>query len=56
MPALPVLLKPLVRNQRIIPPVPIPIMVSVVCPPIRVHIKIKAWNMIKIGPAPVIIP
>jgi hypothetical protein len=55
MPALPVLLKSLVRNPFIVPPVPVPIMVSVVSSPTRVYIKIKTWNSVIITPAPVII-
>jgi hypothetical protein len=55
MPALPVLLKLLVRNPFIVPPVPVPIMVSVVSSPTRVYIKIEAWNIVVITPALVII-
>jgi hypothetical protein len=45
----------LVRNPFIIPPVPIPIAVSVVSSPTWVYIKIKTWNIVIITPAPVII-
>jgi hypothetical protein len=55
MPALPVLLELLVRNSFIVPPVPVPIMVSVVSSPTRVYIKIKTWHSVIITPALVII-
>jgi hypothetical protein len=55
MPALPVLLKPLVGNPLIVPPVPVPIMISVVSSPTRVYIEIKTWNISIITPALVII-
>jgi hypothetical protein len=55
MPALPVLLKLSVRNRSIVPPVPLPRMVSVVGSPVWVYIKIKSWNVGIITPAPVII-
>jgi len=55
MPAPPVLLKSLVRNPFIGPPVSVPIMVSVVSSPTRVYIKIKTWDSIKISPPAVII-
>jgi hypothetical protein len=55
MPALPVLLKSLVGNPFIVPPVPMPIVVSVVSSPTWVYIKIEAWNSVIITPAPVII-
>jgi len=56
LPALPVLLKSLVRNRFIVPPVPVPIMVSVVSLPPGVDIKIKTGHTVIIPPAPVIIP
>ena len=56
LPALPVLLKSLVRNRFIVPPVPVPIMVSVVASPPGVDIKIKTGHTVIIPPAPVIIP
>ena len=43
------------RNPFIVPPVPVPIMVSVVSSPTWVYIKIKTWNIVIITPAPVII-
>jgi hypothetical protein len=55
MPALPVLLKSVVRNSFIVPPVSVPITVSVVSSPVRVYIKIKTWDIVIIGPTPVII-
>jgi hypothetical protein len=55
MPALPVLLKPLVRNPLIVPPVAVPIMVTVVSSPAWVYIIVEAWNMAVIDPSPVII-
>jgi hypothetical protein len=55
MPALPVLLKSLVRNPVIVPPVPIPIMVSVVSSPAWVYVKIETWDLVIISPAAVII-
>jgi len=55
MPFLPVLLELVVRNALIVPPVAIPIMVSVVSPPAWVYIKIKTWNIAAISPSPVII-
>jgi hypothetical protein len=55
MPALPVLLKLLIRNPLIVPPVPVPIMVPVVSSPAWVYIKIEAWNSVIITPALIII-
>jgi hypothetical protein len=55
LPALPALLKSLVRNPFIVPPVPVPIMVSVVSSPTRVYIKIETWDTIIVTPPPVII-
>ena len=55
LPALPVLLKSYVRNPFIVPPVSVPIMVSVVSSPARIYIKIKTWYSIIISPTPVII-
>jgi hypothetical protein len=55
MPAIPVLLKALVRDSFIVPPVPIPIMVSVVSSPTWVYIKIETWDITIITPTPVII-
>jgi hypothetical protein len=55
MPALPVLLQSLVRNPLVVPPVAIPIMVSVVSSPTWIYIKIKTWNMAVIDPSPVIV-
>jgi hypothetical protein len=55
MPALPVLLKSLVRNPLIVPLVPVPIPVSVVSSPTGVYIKIKTGNVVIMPPAPVII-
>jgi hypothetical protein len=45
----------LVRNPFIVPPVPVPITVSVISSPTWVYIKIKTWNRLIITPAPVII-
>ena len=56
MPALPVLLKSLGRNPFIVPPVPVPITVSVESSPTWVYIKIETWNIGIINPAPVVIP
>jgi len=55
IPALPVLLKPVVRNSFRVPPVSVPIMISVVSSPFRVYIVIKKWNTAIIDPTPVII-
>jgi hypothetical protein len=55
LPALPVLLKLLVRNPFIVPRMSVPIMVSVVSSPTWVYIIIKAWNIVIISPTPVII-
>jgi hypothetical protein len=55
MPALPVLLKPFVRNPFIVPLVPIPIMVSVVLSPPWMYIRIEARNTVIIPPVTVII-
>jgi hypothetical protein len=55
MPALPILLKLYVRNPFIVPPVPVPVTVSVVSSPAWVYIKVKSWNIVIITPAPVII-
>jgi hypothetical protein len=55
VPAIPVLLKPPVRNPFIVPPVPVPVMVSVVSSPTRIYIKIKTWYIAIIAPATVII-
>jgi hypothetical protein len=55
MPALPVLLKSLVRNPLIVPRVSVPMMISVVSSPTWVYIKIKTWNSVIISPTPVII-
>jgi len=44
-----------VRNPFIVPPVPIPIMVSVVSSPTWVYIKKETWDTIIITPPPVII-
>jgi hypothetical protein len=54
-PTLPVLLKPLVRNPFIVPSVSVPVTVSVVSSPTRIHVKIETWNGAIITPAPVII-
>jgi hypothetical protein len=55
IPALPVLLKLLVRDLLIVPPVSVPIPVSVVPSPTRVYIIIKRWYSVIISPTPVII-
>jgi hypothetical protein len=55
LPALPVLLKSLVRNPFIVPRMPVPIMVSVISSPTWIYIKIKTWNISIITPALVII-
>jgi hypothetical protein len=54
-PTAPILLKSLVRNPFIVPPMPIPMTISVVSSPTWVYIKIKTWNIAIITPAPVII-
>ncbi len=56
LPALPVLLKLLGRNPLVVPPVPVPIVASVVSSPTWVDIKIKPGHMGIIPPPPVIIP
>jgi hypothetical protein len=56
VPGLPVLMKVLVMNRFIVPPVAVPIMVSVVSSPTWVYIIIKTRNIVIITPAPVIIP
>ena len=55
MPAFPVLLKLSVWNPLIVPRVSAPIMVSVISSPTWVYIEIEPWDMIKVGPTPVII-
>jgi hypothetical protein len=55
LPALPVLSKPWLGNRLIVPPVSVPIMVTVVSPPAGVYIKIKARNSVVIGPTPIVI-
>jgi hypothetical protein len=55
IPAIPVPLKLSVRNPFIVPPVSVPIMVSVVSSPSWVYIIIKDWNIVIISPTPVII-
>jgi len=55
VPFLPVLLELVVGDPLIVPPVAVPIVVSVVPSPAWVHIKIKSWDMAVINPAPVII-
>ncbi len=55
VPAFPALLKPAVVDPLIIPWVSVPVMASVVPSPARVDIIIEAWDMIEIGPAPIVI-
>jgi hypothetical protein len=55
MPALPVLLKLLGRNRFIVPPMPVPIVVSVVSSPTRIYVEIKTRNGIIVTPIPVIV-
>jgi hypothetical protein len=55
IPTIPVPLKLSVRNPFIVPPVSVPIMVSVVSSPSWVYIIIKDWNIVIISPTPVII-
>ena len=55
VPALPVLLKPSVRNAFVVPPVSMPIVVPVVSSPTGVHVKIEAWNTVIVSPAAVIV-
>jgi hypothetical protein len=55
VPALPILLKSLVGNLLIVPPVPLPVMVSVVSSPTRIYIEIELWNMIEVGPTTVVV-
>jgi hypothetical protein len=55
IPALPVLLKLLVRDLFIVPPVSVPILVSVVSSPTRVYIIIKRGYVVIIGPTTVIV-
>lgn len=54
-PVLPVLFNLSTRDPFIIPPVSVPIMVSVVSSPTRVYIKIKTWDIFVIHPTTVII-
>jgi hypothetical protein len=55
MPSLPVPLNLMMRYSLVVPPVSVPMMVSVVSSPTWVYIKIKTWNVAIINPAPVII-
>jgi len=55
MPTMPVLLQSVVGNSVIVPPVPMPVMVSVVSSPTWVYIKIETRDPIIITPTPVII-
>src|SRR4030065_2366089 len=55
VPALPVLLKSSARDPFIVPPVSVPITVSVISSPTRVSIKIKTLDIVIINPTPVII-
>src|SRR3990172_8236365 len=53
MPASPVLLKMLMRNPLVVPPMPMPIMISVESSPTKVYIKIKIWDISIINPIPI---
>jgi hypothetical protein len=55
MPALPVLLESSVGNPFIVPPVSVPITISVISSPSGVYIKIKTWDISVIRPSTVIV-
>ena len=55
LPALPVLLKPLIRYLFIVPPMSLPVAVFIINPPTWVYVEIETGNASIINPAPVII-
>ncbi len=54
-PASPISVKMLIRNPLVVPPMPTPIVISVVSSPTWVYIIIKIWDISIINPIPIII-